>query len=653
MTNQHPRGDLDIKLTGQPHVRVGDQPLALPSKIYCLLLALTDCGGVGLSREQACSLLWPEHPPGQARSNLRQLLKRMRIAEQKTAIQLIESGGDHLILVPDPRLVDVGRLQRLDINTSRDAQVEFATLFDGPLLDGIKVDSGFHDWLAVRQSHLINEFMRAAERLLLDPADRMCAADKKALSRKVLSIDRTQEFAYQAMIETYLKAGDVRAARNEYQLCKQILACELDVAPSSTLQALIEHRLKARPQAVEAARTTTPEFDREMVSPQIPRVLILAPTSCPQKVVPRLIVSSLIEDITIGLFRYRSFAVMAPFTGKSVMASDADQAEQVKAANCDYVITTGIRPRHDGLVLSLAARATPTGTMFWASEFPVDPLVLPELYHNAVAQIVSELAHSIEREDMALPSAANSHKAYHAYLHGRTFLLTNDLPSIRRARKAFTKAINADDRYSAGYAGASRTYLFEWLACMPDDKKNLELSYDLGRRALIIDHRDGRGAQQMASACLYLRQHDESLELFEHAVELNPHDADLLADQADALAHSGFPEQGLKKIRQAISLNPACPDTYHWYEGSIQYQMHKYEAAIHALNRMRNINLGARLLAASHAQLNQMADATRFREISLEEHPAIPAERTEAMVPNKYKEDTQHYLDGLSKAGLH
>lgn len=653
MIKQHPRGKLAIKLTGRPHVCVGDLALALPSKIYCLLLALTECDGVGLSREQACSLLWSDHAPAQARSNLRQLLKRLRVAEQKALIQLIEPAGENLFLVPDVAALDVGRLQALDINTSRDAQLEFATLFSGPLLDGIKMNSGFHDWLAVRQSHLINEFMRAAERLLLDPADRLCAADKKALSRKVLAIDRTQEFAYQAMIKTYLKAGDVRAATTEYQLCKQILASELDVVPSPALQALMEHRLKTHPKAVQATRATDADTNRDTASSQIPRVLILAPTSCPQKVIPHQIVSSFIEDITIGLFRYRSFAVMAPFTGKSIMESDADQAEQVKATNCDYVITTGVRPRHDGFVLSLAARSASTGTMFWASEFPIDPLILPELYHNTVAQIVSELAHNIEREDMTLPSAAKSHEAYHAYLHGRTFLLTNDLPSIRRARKAFAKAINADEHYSAGYAGASRTYLFEWLACMPDDKKNLELSYDLGRKALTIDQRDGRGAQQMASACLYLRQHDESLELFKRAVELNPHDADLLADQADALAHSGFPEQGLKKIRQAISLNPACPDTYHWYEGSIQYQMHKYEAAIHALNRMRNINLGARLLAASHAQLDQMVEAIRFREISFEEHPAIPLERTKAMVPNRYKEDTQHYLDGLSKAGLH
>ncbi len=135
-------------------------------------------------------------------------------------------------------------------------------------------------------------------------------------------------------------------------------------------------------------------------------------------------------------------------------------------------------------------------------------------------------------------------------------------------------------------------------------------------------------------------------------MELNPNDADLLADFADALAHGGTPGDGLAAIENALQLNPMAPDYYHWVRGSIFYQLSQFEAALDALEPVSRNPATARLMAASAAKAGDLALAARFAADVREMFPDFRTDHLWSIVPNANSQDTHNLIDGLRAAGL-
>src|SRR5258708_39239965 len=121
--------------------------------------------------------------------------------------------------------------------------------------------------------------------------------------------------------------------------------------------------------------------------------------------------------------------------------------------------------------------------------------------------------------------------------------------------------------------GMERGISEEWVVRGMVEHDLLKEAVALASRAAELDPMDGRAMRERGRATLYMRRYDESLEAFDAAIGLNPDDADILSDYADALAHFGEPQRSLPFSRKALELNPAQPDDYVWTLGSIYYQL--------------------------------------------------------------------------------
>ncbi len=67
---------------------------------------------------------------------------------------------------------------------------------------------------------------------------------------------------------------------------------------------------------------------------------------------------------------------------------------------------------------------------------------------------------------------------------------------------------------------------------------------------------------------------------------------------------------------------------------------------------MNNPTEGSRILAASHAQLGQLEPAQKYARATLAAHPDFSVEQWSKMLPDKYPDETEHFIEGLQKAGL-
>ena len=188
-------------------------------------------------------------------------------------------------------------------------------------------------------------------------------------------------------------------------------------------------------------------------------------------------------------------------------------------------------------------------------------------------------------------------------------------------------------------------------AARAGDRETLAESVSLAECAVALDPEDARGYRELGTSSLYARCFDRSLDAFSEAERKCPQHADMLADFGDALAHSGEPEEGLRKMQQAIWLNPLIPDNYYWQAAGMNYQLGRYDIAIETILKMTDKTCALRLLAASHAKLGQRQEAQRCVRKVMETYPDFSIDRWLAIVPNR-PDEKRHYADGLRLAGF-
>ena len=135
-------------------------------------------------------------------------------------------------------------------------------------------------------------------------------------------------------------------------------------------------------------------------------------------------------------------------------------------------------------------------------------------------------------------------------------------------------------------------------------------------------------------------------------MELNPNDANGLAQRGLVLAYAGRAEEGINAIREAMRLNPFHPD---WYWAALAvplYAARRYEEALEADRHIagwRNSWHLARL-AGCYGQLGRLEDARAQAAEVLRQNPEFKL----SAVSLRYRdpEDIQHVLEGMRKAGL-
>src|SRR5690606_10546601 len=102
-----------------------------------------------------------------------------------------------------------------------------------------------------------------------------------------------------------------------------------------------------------------------------------------------------------------------------------------------------------------------------------------------------------------------------------------------------------------------------------------------------------------------------------------------------------------------VRLNPYPPGWYYWDLGFAYYAAGQYALAVTILRKEEVGRLPAkRILAASLAQLGQLAEAQEEVRRFLEINPGVRAARWAATQHFRRDEDRQHFVTGYMKAGL-
>jgi DNA-binding SARP family transcriptional activator/TolB-like protein len=632
-----------------------------------LLSLLASSQGCSAGRGTIRSVLWGDFEQAKANANLRQLIARIRRIEREISVTLLRIAGDAIAL--DLTQCDVDLVSILAADRPTDGgevtAASLIALWRGHLLEGFDFnETPVDEWISSMRDTVKDAFLGRAHDVLELTSDRGLDTNHWTLALRMLDIDNAQELPYRVLMKIYARQGDKALAFRTFEKCKRVLRSELGVEPSRVTIDLA-NSLRQTAAAADIASWLTlpptgpsnghgklaPEPQGERREP-LPRLILLPPNSVIADNLLRQLATGLIEDITVGLTRYRSFSIFAPHTGTALAARGFSLEDALKALDVEYAVTTSIIPRSGNPAITFRLTNASTAEVLWATESVFRLEGLNEIFGEVVRLVVRSLVDSIERAELRLPAKAPSSSAYRLVLEGRGLLRSSDLRKIRRARTWFKEAATKSDRYASAYVGWSRSISLEWLVRGMTDRSLLTDATKLADRAIDLDPLDGRALREKGLSSLYLREFDSSISSFEEARRLNPHDADTLADYSDALAHAGDPETALAVCREAILLNPLPPDDYLWVLASIYYQLRQYEKAFQVLKPTENSPATARLLAACAAKAGDIASARRFSRVVRSVYPDFRVDDIKAIVPNKYSTDTDHLIEGLRLAGL-
>ncbi len=202
-----------------------------------------------LSRQRLSYLFWPDSSESQARTNLRNLLYRLR-ESLPDADRFLDVGSKTLWWQPDaPFTIDLDDFEHASAQAEkaqesgepeslRKALEEAVDCYGGDLLP-----SCYDDWIFPERERISQAYLRVLEQLveILEENQEYASAIKSA--QQLLRHDRLHEVSYRRLMRLFVMNGEKARALRTYHTCVDALEKELGMDPSPATRELYEQLL--------------------------------------------------------------------------------------------------------------------------------------------------------------------------------------------------------------------------------------------------------------------------------------------------------------------------------------------------------------------------------------------------------------------------
>jgi TolB-like protein/class 3 adenylate cyclase/tetratricopeptide (TPR) repeat protein len=360
-------------------------------------------------------------------------------------------------------------------------------------------------------------------------------------------------------------------------------------------------------------------------------------------------------DIIDRLCRFRDLLVIARHSAFQCRELADSPAEVGQLLGVRYLALGTMRRAGNRLRITAQLIESESGRLLWSDRYDgalSDVFAFQDDVADTVAARLAVQVSAAERRRL-LTAHAPPVSAYAFHLRGQDLLFRYRADSNSHARRLFEEAVAIDPTWGRLYAGLSRTFNLGWrYRWEPNVEQCLDRAMELALEAVSRDELDARGFAELGFVHLYRRMLEPALKAYEHALELNPNDADVLAEMGDALNSDGQSERAVQVLRRATRLNPSPPDWYLWYLGGALFDLKRYAEVVSTVSSMRDPTEGRRLLAASCAYLGRSEEAGAHAQAVLRAHPNFSTAEWRQVAPIGSKEKLDHYLEGLRLAGL-
>ena len=374
------------------------------------------------------------------------------------------------------------------------------------------------------------------------------------------------------------------------------------------------------------------------------------------------------EELITGLAKFPELIVMSRNATLTYKDKPTDSRQVGKDLNVHYVVEGSIQRSDHNVRVTAQLIDASTGRPLWADRYDREIkgiFAIRDDIMRSIAGTLGGLGGKLAQAEVARLSAKNpnSFTAYDYLMRGWYEWHKFTREANAAARDLFELARKIDPNYARAYAGLAWAYAddydYEWT---DDYDKTLKLTLENASTAVRLDPNDYQAHWALGWAYLYNRQHEQALAHYLRARDLNPNDAELLAEMANFLIFIGQPKQAIDQAKEAIRLNPFHENWYLEYLGWAYEEADMPKEAIEIFEQaidLRNPgddqlwyfpNIAA---AYAHPTVGRMDDAHKIVKTLLSRKPEFSISKfVSRLLPYKTKELLDRYLNAVRRAGL-
>jgi adenylate cyclase len=361
----------------------------------------------------------------------------------------------------------------------------------------------------------------------------------------------------------------------------------------------------------------------------------------------------LVNDIISDLSRFQDLLVISANSAFAYKNKHRKIQEIAAELNVRYLLEGSVQRMAGRVRVNAQLIEGINGHHVWADRFERDQTDLFALQDEIIQRVVGSLPGRLrdiegKRAQRKDPVELD---AYEAYLRGAYLYSIESEATLARCREQFETAIRLDPSFARAWGYLSYVAVQRWIAGWADESA-LQEAEEHARLAVSLDSMDYANHWDLAVVYLNTRRFDLAIEEYARAAHLNPNDADLLAEMAEAQVFAGESEVALHQLQEAMRRNPFHPDWYRWVMSWALFNLGRSVEALAELQRMNRPPQHTGLLrAALHASLGDKEAARKALADFVAYRPwSIVKER--ARITFRHARDEQRWLAALEAAGL-
>lgn len=364
----------------------------------------------------------------------------------------------------------------------------------------------------------------------------------------------------------------------------------------------------------------------------------------------RYLAEGLTEELIVEMGRFRRLTVSSRSASFAITDPHPDPVSVGEVLGVRYVLEGQVRKFRDAVTIGLTLSETEHGAVVWSDKIQRGFEEILTLVSETAAKIAATVSGRMEDAAMmvARRKPPENMSAYDCLLRGldnhRLGGVTDD--NAREAVAWFTKAIEADQNYSAAYAW--RVCAASWLADFDWDQARKDI-----RRALELDPNDAEANRIMGVLELMEGKFDDALGHARRAMNLNPSDAYIKARCASSFTFAGEAERSLSLLDEAEILDPFLPVWCIEERGISLYSLGRYAEAIESFGKLTFQTNRSRLYrAAALIALDRADEAGRMVREALAGKPDLTASDFTSREYYRDREKARELGRMLIEAGL-
>ena len=265
----------------------------------------------------------------------------------------------------------------------------------------------------------------------------------------------------------------------------------------------------------------------------------------------------LADELIINLSRIKEVKVVSRTNSMRYKGSEKDIRTIGRELGARYILEGSVRKFKDDLRISTQLVDVSKGLQLWGDSYKgklSDVFDIQEKVSKEIAEALRLKLTPSEKIVLEKRPTLNT-EAYDLYLRARDYLSKMTKNNVQFAIQLFSKAIEADKRYAAAYAGLSEAYAYLY-AYFERTEDFLENAIDSGLRALMYDSSLSEAYAALAMAYYNKKLYDDAHNAGQKALELDPNNYNsywIIGRIYHSMDHE---KEAIELFEKVIELNP-------------------------------------------------------------------------------------------------